>query len=73
MNRVEQGGISASGFRPFDAFERGARQAASGLDALGAGPGAGVALLRRHALIGKSSGNSLIGMQLNKPLGAQVE
>jgi long-chain acyl-CoA synthetase len=48
MSRSERGVISASGFRPFDALERRARRVASGLDALGVGPGACVALLTRN-------------------------
>jgi long-chain acyl-CoA synthetase len=48
MSRHRRGVISASGFRPFDVLERRARRVASGLEALGVGPGACVALLMRN-------------------------
>ena len=48
MSRHGKGVVSASGFRPFDALERRVRQIASGLEALGTGPGDCVALLMRN-------------------------
>jgi len=48
MTRHEKGVVSASGFTPFTEIEQRARKIATGLEALGVGPGSCVAILLRN-------------------------